>query len=112
MLTPITQEIPVPENLTITNGKLTHTVATTVKERGVWAIQNPPAVRANAAAKINVFKPNWEERLVEAAEAGPKLTTHRQTRAGRLIDVLHSAVIEVHAAVAAVRGIRGPQAIQ
>ena len=66
---------------------------------------------ANTQAKINIFKPNRVESLVQSADLPQYIAANHKERAGRLVDFAGGVEITIQTAVAPIHRVRGPQTI-
>src|SRR5438105_1285284 len=112
MLSPIAKEVAIPENLALADGKSTHTVASGVQKCGGWGIEDFPIMSTQAAAEINVFKPEREKPLIKTSHALPSPASYCQTGARRLINLLWLGVVQIEAAIIAVQRIGGPETVE
>ena len=112
MLAEITEKIAVPEDLAVGERDLVHTVSAGVGEYRTGTIDNSGAARAQAPAKIDIFKPDREETFVEATDGLEGFALDREAGAGGLVHVLGLRVIEIEAAVTAIERIARPQAVE
>ena len=62
--------------------------------------------------EINIFKPDWTEALIEAAETRPGLAADEQERAGGLFGIARLGQVQIEAALLAVDRIAGPNPVQ
>jgi len=65
-----------------------------------------------AAAEINVFKPEREKPLIKTSDVRPSLASYCQAGAGRLINLLWLGVIQIEATIISVQGIRWPETVE
>jgi hypothetical protein len=69
-------------------------------------------VGSDAAAEINIFKPDGEKALIKTSNGRPNLTSHCQTSAGRLINLLRLGIVEIEAPIISVQRVRGPETVE
>ena len=112
MLSPIAQEVSIPEELAIAYGETTYTVTAAMQKAGARMIENLPAPSAQAATEINIFKPNRKETLIEASETGPNFTSYGQAGARWLVNLLRLGVVEIQATVIAIQRVGRRQTVE
>ena len=112
VLAEVAQKILVPIQLPVAVGDGGQAVRAGMDEARLRLIENRPARLPQAAAQVYVFKPEREEARVEPAQRFPSAALDQQAGAGGLLDFSRALVVEIHAAVAAVKRIAGPDSIE